>query len=66
MNESMFDNEKELMCTTMNCEEEKKQLDKDLEQFLIKWEENMIEANREEIEVQAIENYEPMRDESRD
>ena len=42
------------------------QLDKDLEQFLIKFEEEMIEANREEIEQQTIENYEPIRDESHD
>lgn len=40
-------------------EELKKDLDKRLEQFLDKWEEGCIEANREAIEEQAIENYQP-------
>jgi hypothetical protein len=39
--------------------EQEKQLDRDLEQFLDRWEEGLIEANREAIEEQAIENYEP-------
>jgi len=40
-------------------EEQVKDLDKRLEQFLDRWEENIIETNREAIEEQAIENYEP-------
>ena len=35
---------------------------KELEQFLDKWEEEMVEANREAIEEQALENQEPAYD----